>query len=61
VATPIRGSALEAVDCIASKTINGNAAVHLRLYIAHPCKHLSSSSQFRFEPAIYTTSLSICM
>jgi hypothetical protein len=36
VATPIFGdSALEAVDCIANKTMNSNAGVHLRLFMAH--------------------------
>ena len=28
-ATPIRGSALEAVDCIAKTIINSNAGAHL--------------------------------
>ena len=46
----VEDPALEAVDCIANKTMNSNAGVHLRLYMAHPCKPLGSSFQFRFEP-----------
>jgi hypothetical protein len=61
VATPIRGSALAAVDCIAHKTITSNAGVHLWLYMAHLTLRLFISFQFRFELAIKTTLLSICI
>jgi len=50
-AVPIRGSAFETADCIANKTANADADIHLWLYMAHPTKPLGSPFQFQF-PAI---------